>query len=383
MSSGSVFPRYIPRDHSEGGGITSSIQVLRTRDNTAFLASKIPDVRTKDAPLPPVSESDSDSYSSDGESSIAEDEGYKTKLADVIIPTAGVAISHILNHPNLISLVDIVQNSRPGASAGPLSNLTVWEDMNAGCLAYLVPSANFLPSLNDAAAWHALSAPNYNRFSLPESLCWHVLRSISRALLWLHTGYKEDVELNWQKHDEDWHPILIRDVSPEQIWFKRPDGRRGETFGECKLGGFQWAKVTGTGFGEKAETEEVETAGDGKRLYWPPEIYNKTAPWIPATEIWSLGAVIYHMMTGMTPPRQYEHNWQISRMNDKGFSDFLRPIVGDMLKRNPEQRPGGVELLERIEEGWRAWRGNTKEGLEFVDKDDEKWFREDGVYGGV
>jgi hypothetical protein len=120
--------------------------------------------------------------------------------------------------------------------------------MNAGSLAYIVPSINALPPFNDKASWSILSAQNYGRFSLPEGLCWHVLRSISRALLWLHYGVKETPGSpgDYRNHDDDWQPILIMDVSPSQIWFKKPDGRKGITYGECKLGGFQTARVTGS-----------------------------------------------------------------------------------------------------------------------------------------
>jgi hypothetical protein len=111
-----------------------------------------------------------------------------------------------------------------------------------------VPSANGFPPFDDKASWTILSAPNYGRPSLPEGLCWHVLRSISSALLWLHYGVKKTAGASgdYTIHDDDWMLILIMDVSPGQIWFKKPDGRKGITYGECKLGGFQTARVTGS-----------------------------------------------------------------------------------------------------------------------------------------
>jgi hypothetical protein len=245
-----IHARYIPKDTEAQSSFSSSITVLRVTDNASFLACQIPDTKTKDPRGDTVT----------------------TPLAPAIIPTAGVSISRILNHPNIISLVDIVQaSSVPGNSMpGKYGDLTVWEDMDAGCLSCLLPSPNALPDFTDSEGWRELAAENLQRFSLPESLCWHVLLSFSRALLWLHHGVKETEGIpgDTMKHDDDWQPILIRDVSPGQIWFKKP--KAGETYGECKLGGFQWAKVTGLVGGTMAMASRVENAPREKQFYWAP-----------------------------------------------------------------------------------------------------------------
>jgi hypothetical protein len=94
-----------------------------------------------------------------------------------------------------------------------------------------------------------------------------------------------------------------------------------------------------------------------------------------------LGATIYTMMTGIPPPRDLEYDWNVSRMNDKGFSEGLRDIVGDMLKMHPGDRPGGVDLVKmhpgdrpggvdlvkRVEDEWKRWRAMTVEGQRCVD----------------
>jgi serine/threonine protein kinase len=245
-----IQPRYIPKDTESQSSAASSIRVLRVSDNESFIASPIPDIMTKDPKKNTIT----------------------TPLASVLIPTAAVSISRILNHPNIISLVDVTQSiSTSGQSmAGEYGDLTIWEDMDAGCLSYLLPSPNALPDFTDSELWHGLAAQNFQRFSLPESLCWHVLSSISSALLWLHHGVKETEGITgeFMKHDDDVQPILIRDISPGQIWFKHP--RADETYGECKLGGFQWAKVTGVVGGRIAITNPVENAPREKQFYWAP-----------------------------------------------------------------------------------------------------------------
>ncbi|RDL37150.1 uncharacterized protein BP5553_04583 [Venustampulla echinocandica] len=369
-----LHPRYIPCNPSEGEGDGSSISVLRTSDNAYFLAAPIPNIQIKDVVTPIPDPQDSASSPPDDDSGL-EDESTTTKLASVILPTASLPLSRLLNHPNIISLVDVVQNSQlPGGSikSGPLADLTIWEDMTAGCLSSLLPSPKTIPPFTDEERWAALVAPDTGRFSLPESLCWHVLRSISRALLWLHHGIKETEGIpgEWGKHDDDWHAVLIMDVSPEQIWFKKPDGAKGVFYGACKLGGFQQAKVCGSVGWKVAISNRPEDVPTWKRAYWAPEINKNIRPWTRASEIWSLGAVLYVMMTGIPPPILYTYDWQISRMNDKDFSHYIRNVVGDMLKTQPGERPTALELVNRVEEKWTEWRTGTEEGRQFVDASD-------------
>jgi hypothetical protein len=42
-----------------------------------------------------------------------------------------------------------------------------------------------------------------------------------------------------------------------------------------------------------------------------------------------------------------------------------------MLKPDPADRPASLDLIPRIEDEWRNWRANTKEGQEFVDVGDQ------------
>ncbi len=88
--------------------------------------------------------------------------------------------------------------------------------------------------------------------------------------MWLHHGVKETegIEGEFLRHDDDWMTVLICDVSPGQIWFKK--AREGESFGECKLGGFQWARVCGSVGGRVAVVDRVEDADFEKQLYWAP-----------------------------------------------------------------------------------------------------------------
>lgn len=354
-----IHQKYLPVDTTPQSTLLSSLLVLRASDQRTFVAAHTPSTLTLDA-------------AHNRDSNEAETETPPTTpLAPILISTAATSLSRILNHPNIVSLVDIVSNTAlPGSQvvAAPKTfgevetphDFTVWEDMNAGCLSLILPSPNSLPDFDDGPAWHALASPNYQRFSLPEELCWHVFRSIGRALLWLHWGVKETVgiEGDWQRHDDDWQPILIRDVSPGQVWLKQPSPREmedGVAYGECKLGGFHWAKVTGCPGAQAAMCAPKEDASVEKQYYWAPEVYKNEQAWSRASEVWSLGAVVYTMMTGMPPPRYYEYNWQISRMSDKGFSRGLKQLVAGCLVHDVSERPDALRLVMEVEEGYREW----------------------------
>jgi len=65
------------------------------------------------------------------------------------------------------------------------------------------------------------------------------------------------------------------------------------------------------------------------------------------------------MMTGIPPPRVHEYEWQISRMNDKGYSRPIRELVGEMLHPNRAKRPDAFALVDRIEDNWRTVSDTT------------------------
>jgi predicted phosphohydrolase len=82
------------------------------------------------------------------------------------------------------------------------------------------------------------------------------------------------------------------------------------------------------------------------------------------------------MMTGIPPPRSYDYRWQISRLNDKGFSQGIREIVARMLDPSMAMRPDALQLVDEVEKGWRVWRASTVEGQAYIDVRDKLVRRE-------
>ena len=115
------------------------------------------------------------------------------------------------------------------------------------------------------------------RYYMPESLCWHVLRSVFKGLLWLHTGQRffcSDTVPEVQEIravDDDWFPILHGAVKPENIFFQLPRGQ--EKYGPCKLGNFSKAFISGKQCTDRAAEFSnrgpvVASLRDGKMANW-------------------------------------------------------------------------------------------------------------------
>ncbi|RFU30197.1 hypothetical protein B7463_g6126, partial [Scytalidium lignicola] len=362
-------PRYELRDDFKEAEESSGLEVLRTSDNLVFLTSDLSNIYEE---LPNKD---------------------RAQLAGVLLPSISHTLSQIINHYNVVSLVDIIHNSLEEPfieNAGPLKDFMVWENMNAGSLAQLLPPVGKLPGPNSKDEWIRLAKEDHHRASLPESLCWHVLRSISKALLWLHFGVKETSGDSGalKRLDDNWQCILIRDVSPTQIWFQHPV--LDETYGACKLGGFGLAKVVNFVNGSQPVTLRPDNASWEKQLFWAPEVCGELSAtdletyteeskyiksrassglpyWTPTAELWSLGALVYMMMTGIPPPRHCSYELQISLMNDEEFSQDLREIIQSMLIFDPNKRPKCPELAVRIDRAWADWRASTEEGKEIID----------------
>lgn len=147
-------------------------------------------------------------------------------------------VAQILNHENLVSLVGRI-DSQPFSKTQKKDDKTdsylVWDYCDA---------ANLSALFNE----HPCKDSSYY---LPESLCWHVLRALTRAVTYLHDGKRLHFDAGllpgasreWRAVDADWLPILHRAIEPANIYFQHPRGT--ETYGQCKLANFSEATVTG------------------------------------------------------------------------------------------------------------------------------------------
>ncbi|KAI9877657.1 MAG: hypothetical protein M1830_003176 [Pleopsidium flavum] len=273
--------------------------------------------------------------------------------SDQVIDDAKESLLRLLNHPNLVSLVDVIRDTD---IVGGSVDYMVWEYCDKGTLNRLL--------------WHG---PGKQQVVIPESLCWHVLDGISQALLWLHYGHKDTFPFDQHMgHDDDWHSILIADIGPKNIFFCAPEGN--ETYGDVKLGCFGSASVTQT----PQHGYVIPKKGDGVK-YQPPEVRNNLEPWSMAAEIWSLGAILYHMMVGrpsidtekvmstLAPDGATKTDIHLQPL-PKRYSSGLRTIVAQMLRADIKRRPTAADLSVSVDRGIRIWRESVPEGMLYVER---------------
>jgi serine/threonine protein kinase len=169
-------------------------------------------------------------------------------------------LMRILNHENLVNFVDWIQvQSSPTLKVSSLDSrqYLLLDFCNAGTLSHLfVRPKDTKKTLlhydqDRRMPDHAVQrdGPTESRAFLPEAFCWHVLCSLLKALAWLHHGIREELDpaINTYKivrADVDWQTILHRDIKPSCVYFCHPQTKL-ETYGLCKLGGFQYASVSG------------------------------------------------------------------------------------------------------------------------------------------
>ncbi|KAJ4012965.1 hypothetical protein NW752_006235 [Fusarium irregulare] len=229
-------------------------------------------------------------------------------------------VRNILNHENLLSIVGIMQYQVFTQCQAPEAEqdnveLLVWDFADAGNLSNLF---RHYP-VEDSSHY------------LPESLCWHVLRSMTRAVTWLHEGKRlvyqhegddpeDGFKQDWLTINTDWFSILHRAIEPKNIWFQHPRGT--ETYGQCKLGDLSKAAVTchavdgrnenksnyppKGSFGIALATKEGDKPLENTRQVLDSNVGiaamdEGDCPYTVRDEIWSIGATVFTMMTGQAP----------------------------------------------------------------------------------
>lgn len=203
-----------------------------------------------------------------GDSRLDDIRGLAGLLSDCGMDTA---LAQLLNHENLVSLAGVINEKHTKASqySDRVQRIwLVWDYCDGGNLQELFLDGHV-----------ALEHTPY--YYMPEDLCWHVLRSVLRGLVWLQTGQRffcaEDKPYvqDLRAVDDDWYPILHGGVKPENIFFQLPRG--GEKYGPCKLGNFSKAFISGKQCreamplpkkGGEGRTGLVASLRDGKMASW-------------------------------------------------------------------------------------------------------------------
>ena len=95
--------------------------------------------------------------------------------------------------------------------------------------------------------------------------------------------------------------------------------------------------------------------------------------------MWSLGVVLYEMMTGSTPKTRnisgmIKHDAESSYSHIKPlprrYSTGLKEVVYDMLAYDAPDRPDAEQLCYRVANGMKHWRLTSPEGRDYVERGD-------------
>ncbi|KAF7585738.1 hypothetical protein BBP40_010178 [Aspergillus hancockii] len=166
---------------------------------------------------------------------------------------------------------------------------------------------------------------------IPEHMVRTISRQVLHALQYLHK-----------------RRITHRDIKPDNILISSLDPLR------VKLSDFGLSKVV--------QEESFLKTFCGTLLYCAPEVYPeppKTSPYSQAVDMWSLGAVLYHILSGVPPymGRGDDRGAQMLRMimtSDPDY-DILRAenvsesgidFVARLLNRDPQARPTERECFQ-------------------------------------
>lgn len=162
-------------------------------------------------------------------------------------------------------------------------------------------------------------------------------RQLCEVLLYLHTRTP---------------PVIYRDLKPSNVIIK-PDGK-------IVLIDFGTAR-------EYRETDEEDTICLGTRGYAAPEQYGGDQS-DERTDIYCMGATLYHLLTGRSPEQPPYQICPIRRW-DPGFSPALEEFILTCTRPNPAERYQNCQeagyAIEHLEESTKIYRRKEKKKICF------------------
>ena len=159
--------------------------------------------------------------------------------------------------------------------------------------------------------------------NMPEEECWKMLHDVAAGLAYLH---------------EKTPPLIHQDIKPDNILID-DEGRYLITdFGIS-------ARVRSTIRGAQSQ----EQSG-GTLAYMGPERFSSNPKPIMASDIWSLGAMMYELMTGMPPFGNHggllQKNGAEIPIIEGDYSQELKDIISSCLAKETWDRPSASKIEE-------------------------------------
>ncbi|KAJ0119771.1 hypothetical protein J7T55_013975 [Diaporthe amygdali] len=323
------------------------------------------------------------------------------------------ALGSLLNHPNLINYTETVADhlihGRCSGETVSSQRMLLWDFCEAGTLQNLfnqhpvLPQTQTVTNQDWVAALDALDADDKDG---RDAVNAQIPRTRQLALSWLHEGHRDDTRISvvgtqsrrvtddW-KSDEDWLPILHRDIRPDNIFFQHPKGT--ETYGLCKLGNYSNCVVSNH-VNERYVGQVVSaTRGDlslntmraNMAVADPLLLEADARPYTKATELFQLGRIVYEMMSTKKVPDPDARDDQgnplpFCRQGDievlTGYSSGLRQTVRNLLASYRGPCTGSRELTSEVliqaRKAYLDWKSDTRDGKLHRDLVDDGWQRQ-------
>lgn len=175
-----------------------------------------------------------------------------------------------------------------------------------------------MPLCKNGSAFKYLTGKEH----ITERQCWHMLHDVSAGLAYLH-GKKP--------------PVIHQDIKPDNILISDEGLYMITDFGIS-------ARVRST-----IRNGMAKEQSGGTLAYMAPERFSSQPRPIMASDVWSLGAMMYELICGMPPfgnsgGLMQRKGAEIPRIDEEGYSQELKSIIYRCLSESPGERPWASQI---------------------------------------
>lgn len=262
------------------------------------------------------------------------------KLKDNL--TSEIAILKGLHHPHIVALIDCKESTA--------HIHLVMEYCALGDLSYFIKKRDTVgnnPMIRDMMQKY----PNPRVGGLNEVVVRHFLQQLSSSLSFLRSQNLIHRDVKPQNLLLNPSPLYYESEKPEIMPFSVDDD---SLLPICGVKSLPMLKIADFGFARSLPSTSLAETLCGSPLYMAPEIlrYEK---YDAKADLWSVGTVLYEMVTGKPPFRASNHV-ELLRRIEKGedrikfpdevvVSDAMKKLIRSLLKRDPKERSSFPEFF--------------------------------------
>ena len=247
-----------------------------------------------------------------------------------------------LHHPHIVSLIDCVETTA--------HIHLVMEFCTLGDLSYFIRKRDTLGQ-HDTTADMVRKYPNPPGGGLNEVIVRHFLKQLASALEFLRVRNFIHRDVKPQNLLLDPSPVFMR----QKLGGPEPSSASSRsTVPSAGVESLPILKLADFGFARSLPSTSLAETLCGSPLYMAPEIlrYEK---YDAKADLWSVGTVLYEMMTAR-PPFRAQNHVDLLRRIERGedrlkfpeeavLSDSMKKLIKGLLKRNPVDRVGFNEFF--------------------------------------